>query len=250
MPSLHDFEHLLIWFQAILFAFPTYLGAKAFLGRERQIYLTLTVVVMTFCILFGALAQHASDEELAQETSARATLQARVEELQETVGRLSGNGAFPVILAGLTTQENAGRLIMRNYTKAPLMGVKVEYTCMPSPISLSESVGTVPPNSVVDLATLLPLNTCRAFAVTSPTTPPMAAWVIRITTQSGEFSESMLFRRGPGCPMWDWTAQVDQLPGIGLKDGKYALVGQDKLLWHTDGWVNQKCNSRSVTGSY
>lgn len=170
MPSLHDFEHLLIWFQAILFAFPTYLGAKAFLGWERQIYLTLTVVVTIFCILFGALARHASDEELAQETSARATLQARVEELQETVGRLSGNGAFPVILAGLTTQESAARLIMRNYTKAPLMGVKVEYTCMPSPISLSESVGTVPPNSVVDLATLLPLNTCRAFAVTSPTT--------------------------------------------------------------------------------
>lgn len=250
MLSLHDFNHLTIWLQALLFAFPTYLGAKTFLGRERQIYLTLTVVVTLLSMVLGAVAQHASDEELAQEVSARAALQAKIGQLQQTVGRLSGDGAFPVIEASLTSQDMAGRLIMWNFTKSPLMGVKVEYTCIGLPMSFSENVGTVPPNSPVYLATLLPLKACRAVTLTSPTTPPMAAWEIKITTQNGEFLESLLFRRGPDCPMWDWNAQVDQVPGIGLNDGKYANVGQDKLLWHTDGWVKQKCSSRSTTGSY
>lgn len=250
MPSLHDFNHLTIWLQALLFAFPTYLGAKTFLNRERQIYLTLTVVVTLSCMLLGAVAQHASDEQLAQEVSARTALQARVGRLQETVSRLSGDGAYPVIEAELTEQDMAGRLIMWNFTNAPLMGVKVEYTCVPSRIHADEEVGTIPPNSSVWLTTLLPLANCRSSAVASPTTPPMAAWQITITTQNARFIESMLFRRGPGCPMWDWSAQVDQVPGVNLKDGKYSDVGQDKLLWHTDGWVNQKCSSRSVTGSY
>lgn len=250
MPSLHDFNHLTIWLQALLFAFPTYLGAKTFLGRERHIYLTLTVVVTLSSMLLGAIAQHASDEQIAQETSARAVLQAQVGRLQQTVSRLSGDGAFPVIESGLTT-KTLGKVLMWNFTNAPLMGVKIEYSCSyaDSPISLNENVGTIPPHSPVYLATLLPLETCRAFTPTSTTTPPMAAWQIQITTQNGQFLESLLFRRGPGCPMWDWTAQVDQLAGISLKDGKYAHVGQNKLLWHTDGWVNQKCSSRSGTGS-
>ncbi len=102
MLSLNDFVHPTVWGQALLFSFPTYLGAKTFAGRERQLYLALTVAVTMFSMFLGAMAQHDSDEELTKEASATVAL-------QQKLGRLSGEGAFPMIEPGLTTKD-LGRL--------------------------------------------------------------------------------------------------------------------------------------------
>lgn len=246
MLSLHDFEHLTIWLQALLFAFPTYLAAKTYIRLEKRIYLSITALMTLLTLVFGAIGHHASDEEVANQASARAALQAKVGQLQQTVSRLSGKGSYPVIESGLTT-KHTGRLIMLNNTRSPLVNMRVEYSCsyLGSRISFRENVGTIPPDSAVELAVLLPLERCRAFNPTSASTPPMSAWWIRMTSESGQFDETLLFRRGPHCPMWDWNAQVDRVAGFGyLKSGRLGYVSRNKLLWHTNGWVNQKCSSR------